>query len=679
VALGIGLVQAVFTLLFGVHAAQLASTGAVCTSLADVPNTPGRTLQRVAAAALLTIGAAAVIALLRPHPLALGAGVAAVAFVAMMTMAWGLRAGAVSFAPVLSLVFTMAVPAPGPGVAVLLLWQSLGALACLGWAMLGSTLLQPAYRRLALVAALRATARLMASRAGVIEGRGLGDDERAMTAWVGDELALAEQLQSARDLLFAADETPRVRRDTAVLLRAIDLRDALLASRLDLDLLGADERGMRLAQAIGAALRRLAAALDAAADALRDGTPLAPIELDLKQALDEAIVPAGDPRVRLLPAIVDRLRHLALDVERIHALLCGAAEALPLTRDELRLFVAPEGWPLAALRAQFSLQSPVLRHALRMAIALTSAYYLAPLLPWASHPHWLVLSVAVVLRGNLEQTLSRRNERVLGTMLGCLVVVALANEPHEVMTLVFLAAVGTAHAFVLVRYWVTAAAASVMALLQSHLVDPAAGFAIAERVADTLLGAGLAWGFSYVLPSWERRSLPQAITRAMAALRGYARHALAIDGGAGVEPRLARRKAYDALGAVAAAVRRSSAEPARVRLPLREVTELLDHSQRLMAHLSVVRLMLVRRIAELNRADAEAALQAAAAALRPCLDPAHEGAHADDGTDPQAVDRLPETPPARDLTPWLRRRLDVAVHDGRRIHRAARAALDKLR
>jgi len=389
-------------------------------------------------------------------------------------------------------------------------------------------------------------------------------------------------------------------------------------------------------------------------------------------------MPPDDARARLAPAIADRLRHLTVDVERIDALLRGAAEALPLTHDQLRLFVAPEGWPLAALRAQLSPQSPVLRHAVRMAIALASAYYLAPLLPWSSHPHWLVLSVAVVLRGNLEQTLSRRNARVLGTMLGCLIAVALAQASHALLTLAFLGAVGTAHAFVLVRYWVTAAAASVMALLQAHLVDPTAGFAIAERIADTLLGAALAWGFSYVLPSWERRHLPQAIARAMAALRGYARHALAIDGAAGVEPRLARRKAYDALGAVAAAVRRSSAEPASVRLPLREVTELLDHSQRLMAHLSVVRLMLARRGNELKGPQAAAALQKAASALRTCLDPQDDAGHVDDTHDPHAIENLPTMPPSLDVTPWLLRRLDVAVHDGRRIHRAARAALDKL-
>src|SRR5439155_5988106 len=100
-----------------------------------------------------------------------------------------------------------------------------------------------------------------------------------------------------------------------------------------------------------------------------------------------------DPRARLLPAIQSRLGHLVHNATRIHALLRGAPDELPLTREQLRLFVAPDGWPLRALRAQRSFQSPALRHALRTGLALGIAYFLALPLPWASHPHWLVLSV----------------------------------------------------------------------------------------------------------------------------------------------------------------------------------------------------------------------------------------------------------------------------------------------
>ena len=183
----------------------------------------------------------------------------------------------------------------------------------------------------------------------------------------------------------------------------------------------------------------------------------------------------------------------------------------------------------------------------------------------------------------------------LGTFFGCLLVVLLVRfGAAEFVEAVFLVSVGLAHAFVNVRYWVTATAATVMALLQSHLADPVAGYAIGERLADTVLGAALGWGFSYVLPSWERLSLPQTLAQALAALGTYARCVLAAAPGAAVEQRLARRNAYDALGAVAAAAQRSAVEPKNKRLPVEEMSTFLDHGQRLMAHLSSLRLMLRR-------------------------------------------------------------------------------------
>ena len=36
---------------------------------------------------------------------------------------------------------------------------------------------------------------------------------------------------------------------------------------------------------------------------------------------------------------------------------------------------------------------------------------------------------------------------------------------------------------------------------------------VVERVIDTVLGAGIAWAFSYVLPSWEREQLPRLVRR----------------------------------------------------------------------------------------------------------------------------------------------------------------------
>ncbi|HEX2009470.1 MAG TPA: FUSC family protein, partial [Roseateles sp.] len=492
VALGIGLLQLLFTGLAGAQTAQLALSGAIFASLADLPTTLSRSWGRVLAAGLAGTLAALLIAALRPWPAAVGLAIALLGFVSMLSLAWGPRAGPLSFAAVLSIVFTMAhPPASDPLAEALRLaqWHALGALAYLAWSQGVLALLQRRYRRLALAAALAATARLLRARAALLDQAPSPAEGRELPTWLLEEAQLAERLQSARDLLFVAPDTPRARGESAMLLRVIDLRDILLASRLDLELLGSDALAREVRAAVAARLALLAERLERAVMRLQGGHA-DPADTEPAPLLAALSVDAADPRARLLPALADRLRHLDDDLRQIHALLDGAPATLPLSDQELRLFVAPEGWPLSALRDHLSLASPVLRHALRFGLALGTAYAIALALPWASHPQWLVLSVAVVLRGNLEQTLARRNARVGGTLLGCLLVLALAQLPTDAwMSLVFLAAVGLAHGFALERYLVTAVAATVMALLQQHLVHPEAGFPVVERLADTLLGA----------------------------------------------------------------------------------------------------------------------------------------------------------------------------------------------
>jgi len=687
-AVGIGCIDLLTVELAGSHAAALVVSGAVCASIADLPNAPSRTWHRVGAAALLSFLAALAVDLLRSRPGALGAVVVVVAFFAMMALAWGARAGAVSFAPVLSMIFSMAVP-PAEHELSIAAWSACGGVAYLGWSLLAGAVLQPRYRTLALVAALRAAAELFRSRAGVLVSyRVLAGEAPPLASWIGGEARLAERLQAARDLVYPATETADWQRDVAILLRIIDLRDALLTSRLDVELLGADAAGREILERTAAALRAIGARLDDAAESLRDGTPPAAggaseALRDVADVADELALPAGDARVRLLPVLQGRLDRLAGDVARIRGLMHGDREPLPLSAEQLQRFVAPEGWPLRALKPHWRRDSLVLRHAVRMSLALGTAYYLGVALPWAAHPYWLVLSVGVVLRGSLGDTLARRNARVLGTVLGCLVVVGVSRVASEgFVSAAFLAALATAHSFVTQRYWVTATAASVMALLQSHLVNPEAGFAIAERIADTFLGAMLAWSFSYVLPSWERRGVPEAIGRALRELADYAAHSLRAGSGDAVDERMARRKAYEALAALGAALSRSRVEPRGVRLPIRRLAALLDHGERFLAHLSLLRHSLARldRAAELGRV--EATLAEALATVRVNLDLRAADADAERRAADVAaaagadeLELLPAQPPAEDVVPWLSRRLSQLVHEAAEIRAAAQASL----
>ncbi|MGC3983970.1 MAG: FUSC family membrane protein [Pseudorhodoferax sp.] len=672
-ALGVLLVQLLAGALGGMGASLLASGGAIYASLADTPNPPHRTWRRVAMAAAVGLVSSVLVTALRGHSVLLGLLVALLAFGAGMLLAWGPRAGPISFVPVLAIVFTMAGPAPASWQvqAEHALWTAFGGLVYLGWAVLASRWLQPRYRALALAAVVEGTAALLRSRAAMLSA---GPREIAgalpLQDWMQRQVGLDERLQPARDLLFSATDAPGAQRQIAILLHAIALRDTLLGSELDLDLLGDDAAAERLRLALAARIAATADTLHWLAQAVQWDRPMAAAPVG-DQGLPAALAAFGDdPRPRALAAALgERAQHFADDLDRMLQTWRGQAQPAPLSAAELQFFVSPEGWPLAALAPHRRLSSPILRQALRSAAALGTAYFLALALPWASHPHWLVLSVAVVLRGNLDQTLARRDARVAGTVLGCLLVMLFAWLGQTWLSgAAFLLAVGVAHAFVNVRYLVTATAATMMALLQAHMAHPAGGYAIGERLADTVLGALLAWAFCYVLPAWERRSLGRLVARVQEAARVLAAEALRWP-----EPdrsdlalRLARREFYEAIGSIAASAQRSHAEPTRVQLPVPAMATLLTRCHVLLAQLSAVRTMLERRRERLDEPSARQALVAAQAEVAGVLAGTVEtgvGGLTDAGLgwpDPQAP-----------LLPWLQRRLQLVVQGARGVRQAA--------
>ncbi|MDZ4357062.1 MAG: FUSC family protein, partial [Variovorax sp.] len=383
----------------------------------------------------------------------------------------------------------------------------------------------------------------------------------------------------------------------------------------------------------------------------------------------------GPSAAMLARGLASRIGHINDEVLRLAAMARGDAEPnLAVVRANWQLFVSPTDWSLRPFLALWRWDAPPLRHAIRAALAIAAGYGIAVSMPWGSHDYWILLTIVVVLRGSLSQTLERRNSRVAGTLLGCVLAVGLLSAHLSALMLLVTMTIAQAiaHSFAVRRYLVTAVAATVLGLLQAHMLNTGTApiFALFERIADTLIGAALAWGFCYVLPSWERTQIPALVARVLTAQARHARLALglgqlqAVESSPELEWRLARREAYDSLSALVQATQRSLSEPRAVQPPLEPLEHLQAHSYQLLAQLSAVKSMLVLRRDRLTPGDIEGPLvrtaQRIEAALGtiPIAGPSHPestGATTVGGPIP-----LPD-PFDNDISPWLVRRLDLAT------------------
>ena len=560
VTLGLALAQCSIGVAAGAAAAQSAIATAVCASLADVVTTTDRVARRVLAAVIASTASATLFLAVRPHEAWLIPAVALIVLATMLIQSWGPKAGTVSFAAALSLVFAMSLPASQPLTWQRFAWGLAGSAGYWVWAVATARLLQPTWRHVALASAAQGLSGLLAAIGQQI---GHPQDMAWQSGILDAEAAFAERLQVARDLVFANDEGPQARRETALLLHLIDLRDLAIASRLEVGPSPTQFATLQEAELTGKIVEQIAASLQVIAARLRTGTG-AVVDPAIAATLDGLAAEFGSSPAAI--GVSSLLRNKLDELRALQRLADpGCHVELPCARSDLRRYITPDEWRLAAVASNLRPGSPVLRHAMRTCVTATAAYALARCIPGLPHPQWILLTILTVMQGNLATTLMRRNARVLGTLAGCLIVLALttAGSSTLFLTACFLLASGVAHAFFGVRYSVTAAAAAVMALLQAWLAGSGGDSGAFERFGDTVAGALLGWAAVVALPTWERRNLPATL-----------------------------RQAVDAIRALAATRSRSLAEPADVRVPIPQLTSWLAAAYGLMAQLSNLRLSL---------------------------------------------------------------------------------------
>ena len=194
------------------------------------------------------------------------------------------------------------------------------------------------------------------------------------------------------------------------------------------------------------------------------------------------------------------------------------------------------------------------------------------------------------MRSNYGMTKSRRDDRVIGTLIGCVVAAgAVAWLPARALVAAQGLAVVVIHSFVKLNYRLSSVGASVMALVSLHLIQPDLPAPILARLADTLIGAAVAHLFSFVWPHWEFSDAPGIARRLQARLAAFVDPAL--DAATPVQDyRLGRKAVIEAIAALSDSAGRMSVEPMAARKGLEEMAALLMAAHGFIAQLSAARL-----------------------------------------------------------------------------------------
>ncbi|HRO81726.1 MAG TPA: FUSC family membrane protein, partial [Alicycliphilus denitrificans] len=230
-ALGLLLISALVHLWLGSAAASAATVGAIVAIPPDMPAPRRGKLLHMLPAPLLALPLFLVVQRLHDEPWMLGLLIVPASFLAFLAMAWGKRGAPVAIAAVLALVFSMAVPAPAEGegwrVALATTFHfGLGALLYQPWAVLSNRLLNGRYRVQLIADVLLSLADLMRLQAlQFTPVLALGErDNPLMGALLLRQATLADQLQSARDIVLESPTSARQQRLAGMLLCALEMR-----------------------------------------------------------------------------------------------------------------------------------------------------------------------------------------------------------------------------------------------------------------------------------------------------------------------------------------------------------------------------------------------------------------------------------------------------------------------
>ncbi|AGW92074.1 MULTISPECIES: FUSC family protein [Cupriavidus] len=621
--------------------AMVVSMGALCTSLMDLPSPLNHKFNEMLASVLLCSVVTLVVALTTPFPRVMPFVLVLVTFMAAMMTVYGNKTLPLQFSALFVMTLTINEDFVVERALVHAALFSIGAVAYLGYAMLVSWITERRTRQQVLAESLYELAGYLEIKAGFYDAG--NDYEAQFNQLVRQQIVVAERQQAARDLVLRGNRTPHDGLLVQVHLRMLDLYEYILSTNTDYPLLRQTFAGTPVLDHLRGLVILMCKDVEEIAYEVTRGRPSYPtveyreglraVEAEIAQLRHHHINPAA---MTALAETLDMIRGAITLIGQLHEASRTPVEpAKVLPGSDMTPFLTRQKYEFGVLRENLNWRSPAFRFALRISMAVALGLWITNHLPYVSHSYWILLTIIVILKPNFSMTKQRYNDRVIGTLIGCVVAVGILKVVHQPLVLLgvlFLALVASA-AFVTIKYRYTAIAACIQVLIQINLLMPGSPTVAGERLVDTVIGGIIASLFSFVLPSWEYRAIPKLVEGVLQANRRYiaaTRDLLLRRAKDDFAYRVQRKQFMDHLSALISSFQRMLDEPKSRHRAVDNLNRFIVQNYLVAAHVAAARIQVRQHYDELDIPAAEAAIEQATEAASHSLQLAVDRLHADD-------------------------------------------------
>jgi uncharacterized membrane protein YccC len=179
---------------------------------------------------------------------------------------------------------------------------------------------------------------------------------------------------------------------------------------------------------------------------------------------------------------------------------------------------------LRFLRENLTMKSDTFRHALRLTVAMTLAYFISLLLP-LSHSYWVLLTLVTILKPAYAISRKRNIQRVAGTLVGVVVaslVLYFVTNTSLLMSILIMSML-MGYSLLRMQYFGFVVFLTIFLIISFYFLNPV-GFKslIEERLMDTLIGSFIAFlSARFIFPVWGQDQMKNAMRKMLEANRQF--------------------------------------------------------------------------------------------------------------------------------------------------------------